>query len=205
MFQTVVDRQHVRADADVLDAHARRVSQGGRVIVAKGHTILGLLVLKEKVEFSESLQQLLLGVAAWVLLAIASLHVSQQVDSGSAHLLERPGVVLRQDIIGRIMFDFEPLGYKYGGHTNHQVGIECEHAFDWPESSHTPWHTCQRLQGLWRVAKCYAPSRAGAGVCFGLPGEPCLTYAAAEDDSDKFSSRGVLGLFSMRAMPDSVS
>ena len=92
MFQNVVDRQHVRADAHVLKALARRASQGGRVIVAKGHTILGILVLKEKVEALASLQELLLGVAAWVLLAIASIHVSIQVDS--ANLLERPGVAL---------------------------------------------------------------------------------------------------------------
>ena len=41
-FQNVVDRQH---DADVLEALARRAGQGGRVIKAKGHTILRLLVL----------------------------------------------------------------------------------------------------------------------------------------------------------------
>ena len=99
MFQNMVDRQHVRADADVLKALARRASQGGRVIVAKGHTILGLLVLKEIVEALASLQQLLLGVAACVLLAIASIHVSIQADS--ANLLERPGVVLRQKVINK--------------------------------------------------------------------------------------------------------
>jgi hypothetical protein len=32
--------------------------------VAKGHTILGIIVLKEKVEALASLQELLLGVAA---------------------------------------------------------------------------------------------------------------------------------------------
>ena len=84
MFQNVVDRQNVRADADVLKALARRASQRGRVIVAKGHTILGILVLKEKVEALASLEELLLCVAAWVLLVIAILHVRQQVDRVTA-------------------------------------------------------------------------------------------------------------------------
>ena len=37
MFQDVVNRQHVRADADVLEALARRASQRGRVEKARVH------------------------------------------------------------------------------------------------------------------------------------------------------------------------